>query len=129
MTDNAMTKKVLIVEDEEPIIELLGAIFDGLADYQTTYARDGQEALRTARADDPDIVLLDVHLPKMDGYEVCKFIKSDPNTSHTKVLMISGMVQNSDLLKAREAGADDYITKPFVPTELIEKVATLIGSK
>jgi DNA-binding response OmpR family regulator len=129
MMDKAMLKKVLIVEDEEPIIELLGAVFDGLANYRTIYARDGQEALRIARADYPDIVLLDVHLPELDGYEVCRLIKSYPNTSHTKVMMISGMAQNADLIKARKAGADDYITKPFIPTELIEKVKTLIGRK
>jgi len=121
-------KKILIVEDEKHIIELLCTIFDGLANYRTIYARDGQEALKLARINAPDIILLDIYLPELDGYEVCRFVKSDPTMSHTKVLMISGMAQNSDLLKAQEAGADDYITKPFISTALIEKVEALLGS-
>ena len=70
----------------------------------------------------PDIVLLDAKLPKLDGYEVCKYIKTDPEMSHTRVLMISGMTQNSDLTKAREAGVDDYISKPFTSTVILERV-------
>jgi CheY-like chemotaxis protein len=87
--DRTVPKKILIVEDEKHIIELLCAIFDGLANYRTIYARDGQEALKLARINAPDIILLDIYLPELDGYEVCRFVKSDPTMSHTKVLMIS----------------------------------------
>ena len=121
-------KKILIVEDEEDILELLFDVFDALEDYRILCARDGEEALRIARVDNPDIILLDVQLPRLNGYEVCKFIKSDPAMSHAKVLMLSGMAQNSDWLKAQEAGADDYITKPFISTALVEKVEELLGS-
>jgi DNA-binding response OmpR family regulator len=121
-----MTKKMLIVEDEEDILELLFAIFDDVGDYRILCARDGEEAVKIARVDNPDIILLDIQLPKLNGYKVCKLIKSDPAMSRTKVLMLSGMAQNSDWLRAKEAGADDYITKPFESTALIEKVEALL---
>ena len=123
-----MTKKILIAEDEEDILELLSAIFGDLGDYEILCARDGEEALRITRVDNPDIILLDIQLPKLNGYEVCKLVKSDPTMSQTKVLMISGMAQNSDWQKAREAGADGYIIKPFSSIELVEKVEELLRS-
>lgn len=121
-----MTKKILIVEDEEDIMILLSAIFGDLEDYEVLCARDGEEALRVARVDNPDIILLDILLPKLNGYKVCKLIKSDLAMSHTKVLMLSGMTQKSELLKAQEAGADGYIAKPFSSTALVEKVEELL---
>lgn len=123
-----MTKKILIAEDEEDIVELLCTIFDGLVDCEIFYAKDGEEALDIARVNNPDIILLDIQLPRLNGYEVCKLVKSDPAMTQTKVLMLSGMVQNSDRLKAHEAGADDYIKKPFSSTELVEKVEKLLRS-
>lgn len=123
-----MTKKILIAEDEEDILELLSAIFGDLGDYEILCARDGEETLRIARVDNPDIILLDIQLPKLNGYEVCKLVKSDPIMSQTKVLMISGMAQNSDWQKAQEAGVDGYIIKPFSSIELVEKVEELLMS-
>jgi len=123
-----VTKKILITEDEEDTLELLSEIFGDLGDYEILCARDGEEALRITRVDDPDIILLDIQLPKLNGYEVCKLMKSDPTMSQTKVLMISGMAQNSDWQKAQEAGADGYIIKPFSSIELVEKVEELLRS-
>ncbi len=123
-----MTKKILIVEDEETILELLSEIFGDLGDYRIFCTRDGEEALRIARENKPDIILLDVLLPKMDGHEVCKLVKSDPAISRIKVLILSGMAQNSDSQKAQEAGADAYMTKPFSLTALEEKVKELLRS-
>ncbi len=121
-----MTKKILIVEDEEDVLELLSEIFGDLREYRVLCARDGEEALRIARGDKPDIILLDIQLPKMNGYEVCRSVKSDPAMSHTKVLMLSGMTQNSNRQKAQEAGADAYIAKPFSSIVLVEKVEELL---
>lgn len=123
-----MTKKILIVEDEEDIIELLSAIFDDPGGYKVLCARDGEEALRMAQLNIPDVILLDILLPKSNGYQVCESIKSDPAMSHTKIIMLSGMVQNSDWRKARELGADGYITKPFSSITLVEKVEELLRS-
>ncbi len=124
-----MTKKILIVEDEEDILELLSEEFDAHGDYQILHARDGEEALRIASANNPDIIILDIHLPKLNGYEVCRSIKSNPAISDIKILMISGMAQNSDRQKALQMGADDYLTKPFDLTILVEKVETLLRSR
>jgi two-component system alkaline phosphatase synthesis response regulator PhoP len=121
-----MTKKILIVEDEEKIVKMLLIIFK-LEDYEVLCAGDGEEALRIARADNPDLILLDVRIPKIDGYEVCRSVKSEPTMSHMKVLMVSGMVQNYELQKAREVGADGYITKPFNTRVLLEKIEDLLG--
>ncbi len=123
-----MTKKILIAEDEEDILELLSVIFGDLGDYEILCARDGEEALRITRVDNPDIILLDIRLPKLNGYEVCKLMKSDPTMSQTRVIMISGMAQNSDRQKAREAGTDGYIIKPFSSIELVQKVEELLRS-
>ncbi len=123
-----MAKKILLVEDEETILELLSDIFGDLGDYRVLCARDGEEALRIARADNPDIILLDVQLPKINGYEVCKLMKSDPAMSHTKVLMLSGMAQTSDRQKAQKVGADAFIAKPFDLIALVEKVEELLKS-
>ena len=122
-------KKILVVEDEENILELLFTIFNDLGDYRILSAKDGEEALRIARVDNPDIILLDIQLPRLDGYEVCKAVKLDPTMSHIKVLMLSGMAQDSDWQKVQEAGADGYITKPFSSIELSEKVERLLRSR
>ncbi|MBI4286606.1 MAG: response regulator [Chloroflexi bacterium] len=124
-----MARRILIVEDEAPIRQLLSAIFADTTSYDVASAVDGEEALKMARRHKPDIVLLDVLLPKMNGYEVCKSLKSDPATAHIKVLMLTGMVQNADQHRAREMGADAYMAKPFHSTELIEKVTELLGNK
>lgn len=118
--------KILIVDDEEHILDLLVAVFDDIKDVEILCAKDGREALRIAEKNIPDIVLLDAKLPKLDGYEVCKCIKKNPAMSHTKVLMMSGMTQHSDVIKAREAGVDDYITKPFTSTVLIRRVEKVL---
>ena len=123
-----MNKKILIAEDEEDILELLFAIFGDLEGYETLCARGGEETIRLARVNNPDIILLDIQLPKLNGYEVCKLVKSDPTMSQTKVLMISGMAQNSDWRKAQEVGADGYIIKPFSSIELVEKIEELLRS-
>jgi len=118
---------MLIVEDEATILELYSTIF-GFKKFEVLCVRDGEEALRIAREDNPDIILLDIQIPKINGMEVCRLIKSDPAMSHTKVLMLSGMSQHFDLQKALEAGADAYITKPFSSTTIVGKAAELLGN-
>jgi DNA-binding response OmpR family regulator len=118
-------KKILIVEDEEDILEFLSMVFR-LDGYEVLRARDGEEALSIARANNNDIILLDIQLPKLNGYEVCQSVKSDPTISSTKVLMMSGITQNLDRTKAQKVGADDFIAKPFSTLALSEKVEALL---
>ncbi len=123
-----LTKRLLIVEDDEAILELMSAIFENLGDYSILLARDGEEALRIARVADPDVILLDIQLPRTDGYEVCRSVKSDPLMSHIKIIMLSGMEQNTGWQKAEEVGADGYIAKPFSSVALVEEVEELLRS-
>jgi CheY-like chemotaxis protein len=114
--------KILIVEDEETVLELVSEIFSRIGGYQVFCAKEGAEAITIARREKPDIILLDVQIPVVNGYEVCKTLKSDPDTAHIKIVMLTGMVQEANWEKARECGADDHIGKPFRPAALISKV-------
>jgi len=118
--------KILIVEDEVIIMELLQEVFITFGDYQIFSAMDGEEALHMARENDPDIILLDVQLPKVNGHDVCRLVKGDSSLSHAKVLMLSGRTQSIDRQKALDAGADDYVSKPFKPSFLVEKVEAML---
>jgi DNA-binding response OmpR family regulator len=118
--------KVLIVEDEVFILELLLEVFGNFGDYQVYGAKDGEEALDMARENDPDVIILDVQLPKVNGLEVCRLVKADTSLSHAKILMLSGMTQSADRQKALDAGADTYVTKPFKPSFLVEKVEEML---
>jgi twitching motility two-component system response regulator PilH len=122
-----MTKKILIVEDEADILELLAEEFKAIGDYVIYQAGDGEEAISMTRTFSPDAVVLDIQLPKLNGYEVCRRLKTDPLTSRVKLLMITGMAQNSDRQKALALGADAYFTKPFDLTELVNKVEELLN--
>jgi len=125
--ENAINK-IMIVEDDESVGELLHTIFAGvIGKYQVVYVKDGEEALKLARIVVPDIILLDINLPGLNGYDVCRQVKTDPNMSQTKIIMVTGMAQNSDWAKSKEAGADDYFTKPFRATALVERVETLLN--
>jgi CheY-like chemotaxis protein len=116
---------ILVVEDNDSIRELMIAIFSDTA-YEIFYARDGKEALKMVRKYNPDVVLLDIQLPEVNGFDVCESIKCNPVSLHTKILMISSQSQKFDLQKAKEVGADGYIIKPFRPNALTEKVEELI---
>lgn len=122
-----LKKKLLIVEDEEDILELLVQIFISEDNFVIFRAKDGDEALKCVLTENPDIILLDIQLPKLNGYDLCKAVKSNSVTSGIKVLMLSGMTQKSDWQKAWEVGADGYITKPFDPIKLLEKIEELLS--
>lgn len=122
-----MPKRVLLADDEERVLELVAATLGGEAQYEVLVARNGREALETARRERPDLVFLDVWMPELDGYAVCRALKSDPATAHTKVVMLTGLADESERRKALEAGADDYFTKPFSPMALLDKVEELLG--
>ena len=121
-----MTRKILIVEDEQNILELLAEILEGTQNYDVFLARDGLEGLELAQKQRPDLVLLDVQLPKMDGHQVCKLLKSNPETAKAKVLMITGFAQNSDRRQSMAAGADTYLSKPFTTAAILSAVDELL---
>ncbi len=123
-----MTKKVLLADDEEDILMLVSATLGGDDRYSLILARDGEQALQKAREELPDLIFLDVMMPKMDGFEVCRQIKSNSETSGVKVVMLTAMAQELDRQKAEDAGADFYFSKPFSPTALLAKVDELLAS-
>ncbi len=119
-------KKILVVEDEA---ELTGAIRIRLeqAGYEVLTADDGQEALEKARGENPDLIVLDLMLPKIDGYKVCRMLKFDEKYKKIPVVMLTARAQEKDEDLGYEVGADVFITKPFKYQVLLAKIAELLG--
>ncbi|GAA0077981.1 response regulator transcription factor [Clostridium sp. CTA-5] len=118
-------EKVLIVDDEEHIIELLK--FNLLnAGYKVFEASNGIDALKIAKEENPDLVLLDLMLPGIDGFDVCKEIKRHKNTQNTSIIMLTAKGEEIDKILGLELGADDYITKPFSVRELLARVKAVL---
>ena len=122
-----VTKKVLLVDDEEGILSLVSATLGDDDRYGILLAGDGEEALAIARTEKPDVVFLDIMMPKMNGFEVCRQLKSDPATSSIVVVMLTAVAQDADRCRDQQVGADDYFTKPFSPTALLDKVEEVLG--
>jgi putative two-component system response regulator len=116
----------MIVDDEESIRRLVSATLGGDDRYRVVIAKGGEEALELARQEKPDLAFLDIRMPQMDGYSVCRALKADPATAHINVVMLPALVEDYDREKAMEAGASDYITKPFSPTALLQKVEDVL---
>jgi DNA-binding response OmpR family regulator len=117
--------KVLIVDDEEYIQHILNFSF-GAEGYDVVTASDGEEGLSKAKDEKPDVIVMDIMMPRMDGYEACKKIKSDPATRNIPVILLTAKGRDADRKLGSDAGADDYIVKPFSPGRLIERVEGII---
>ncbi len=120
----ATPKKVLIVEDEPDILQLVKLYLEKEG-YRTVSATTGTAALKLIKGERPDLVILDLMLPELDGLEVCKRIRATPETSLLPVLMLTAKAEESDTVIGLELGADDYVTKPFSPKALIARVKAL----
>ena len=112
-----MSYKVLVVEDEKNIILGVKTCLE-VADYRVTVAETGEKALEEVSKDYPDIILLDLLLPGMNGYQVCSQLKGDPKTKDIPIVVLSAKAGEEDRRRAEEAGADAYLTKPFRPKDL-----------
>ncbi len=121
-------RKLLIADDEEGVRRLVRVTLeeDGL---EILEAGDGEEALSLVREHQPQVLLLDVMMPKMTGFEVCRAIKTDARMSDTVVVMLSAKTQQADLEEAAEAGADHYFTKPFSPVALLNKIDEIFDDR
>jgi two-component system alkaline phosphatase synthesis response regulator PhoP len=117
--------KVLVVDDEEYIQHILNFSF-GAEGYEVITAANGAEAVEKAVNEKPDVIVLDIMMPKMDGYEACKKLKSDPQTKAIPVILLTAKGRDVDRRLGSEAGADDYVVKPFSPGRLIERVEGMI---
>lgn len=122
------TPLVLVADDDPDILTLVGFRLER-AGYEVLPARDGEEALALALERQPDLAILDVMMPKLDGYEVTQRLRDDPATSGMPVILLTARVQEEDITRGFEAGADDYIKKPFSPQELRARVQAILGRR
>ena len=120
-----MKSKVLVVDDEPEAVELVAFNLKG-AGYEVATASDGAEALNKARRIQPNLVILDVMMPEIDGMEVCKLLRRDPATSGIPIIMLTAKASEVDRVLGLELGADDYVVKPFSPRELVLRVKKLL---
>jgi putative two-component system response regulator len=123
-----MSDKVLIVDDEELNLRLLSSMLGALG-YETETALNGVEAIRKTKSFMPDLVLLDIMMPEMDGYEVCDHLKSDPETTNIPVVIVTGLSDRNSKLKGLTVGASDFITKPIDRSELTIRIRNLLKIK
>ncbi|MCS7251085.1 MAG: response regulator [Anaerolineae bacterium] len=118
--------KILIAEDEKDIRELIAFTLE-FGGFDVITAINGQEAVELARQHRPDLIILDVRMPKMTGYEACRVLKSQEETRAIPVVFLSAKGQESEIRQGMEAGADAYILKPFAPDELIQQVHMILS--
>jgi DNA-binding response OmpR family regulator len=118
-------KKILAVDDEPNILMSIEFILE-MEGYEVHIARDGEEALEVAERVAPDLILLDVNMPRKDGYEVCRILREREDMAGTKVIMLTAKGQTLEKKKGLEVGADEYVTKPFSAEDLLEKIRTMI---
>lgn len=114
-------KRILVVDDEVDLVETVRFSLE-LEGLDVLVAYNGEEGLNQARKENPDLILLDLMLPKLDGYKVCRLLKFDERYKHIPVLMLTAKTQEKDKILGKETGADEYITKPFEMDELMNKV-------
>lgn len=117
--------KILIIEDDDDMIHILKSILE-LEGYEIAYSRDGEDGMKKIKEYNPNLLILDLILPKIDGNEVCRRIKKDPELSKIPVIMLTAKGATRDELEGIMDGADDYITKPFNPLDLIETIKYLL---
>ncbi len=119
-------KKILIAEDERDIRDLI-AFTLRFAGYEVLTANNGDEAVQMTKKELPDLVLTDVRMPKMTGYEACRLIKADPVTQHIPVVFLSAKGQDAEVQTGLDSGGDEYLLKPFAPDQLTRKVAEILS--
>jgi twitching motility two-component system response regulator PilG len=117
--------RILVVEDEESLLKLESILLSSKG-YNVTGVMDGNAAVKEVFANKPDLVILDIMLPELDGFEVCKCIKENPETKHIPVVMLTAKKNSQDFARGMQVGADAYITKPFKSAKVIETIQGLL---
>ncbi len=119
-------KRILVADDDRNVLYLISEVLSR-SEYEVSQAVNGDQALKMTRETMPDLVLLDIMMPGLDGIEVCRALKSDPATTGIKVIMVTAKTGKKDIEAGRDAGADHYITKPFRLADLIDRIKVLTG--
>jgi len=120
-------KKILLADDDRHLRKLVSATLEGDPEYIILQAADGAETLELARREHPDLILLDVSMPQMNGFEVCRELRADPATADIPIVMLTAAANAADREAGRAAGATDYFVKPFSPLSLLRRVSELLG--
>jgi len=123
-----MKKRILLVEDDPSAARLVSYTLEQEG-YEVLTAPNGVEGLRKAREEEPDLLVLDVMLPGLDGFEVCHRLRSEPQTAKLPILMLSAKAREADKATGINVGADDYLSKPAAPDEIVARVANLLAEK
>ena len=126
---DARQQTVLLVDDNAQNLELLEVYMEDLPEARVVTATNGLEAMTKVAEESPDLILLDIMMPKMSGFEVCKRVKSDPRTRDIIVVMVTALNETSDIERAAECGTDDYISKPIERKALVDLVRNLLSAK
>jgi two-component system cell cycle response regulator DivK len=121
-----MSKRILVVEDQEDNRQILRDLL-GSAGYEMAEAENGAQALTAVKAQRPDLIVMDIQLPVLDGYEATRRIKSDPEVSGIPLILVTSYALSGDEAKARAAGCDAYVTKPYSPRQLLAKIKEYLG--
>ena len=121
-------RRILVVDDKVDLVESLRFLLE-TEGYSVLVSYNGEDALNQARKENPDLILLDLMLPKLDGYKVCRLLKFDTRYKHIPILMLTAKTQEKDKILGMGTGADEYITKPFDIDELLEKVRSYLTEK
>ena len=119
-------KKILVVDDEVDLVETVRFPLE-MEGFDVLVSYNGEDALNQARKENPDLIILDLMLPKLDGYKVCRLLKFDERYKHIPILMLTAKIQEKDKTLGMETGADEYITKPFEMDYLMEKVKAYLN--
>ncbi len=120
-----MSQRILVVDDDRQIVRLIRTYLEQNG-FQTLVAYEGAEALHLIRAEKPDLIVLDLMLPGVDGWEITRIVRSDPSISATPIIMLTARVEDTDRIVGLEMGADDYIPKPFNPREVVARVRAVL---
>jgi two-component system cell cycle response regulator DivK len=123
-----MTKRILVVEDQEDLRGVLRTLLTG-SGYSVIEATDGQAGVATALFERPDLILMDIQMPVMDGYEATRQIKADASLKETPIIAVSSFAMKGDEEKARASGCDSYVTKPYSPMQLLRLIRGFLGDR
>jgi len=121
--------KLLLVDDSKVVLMAERVLLRSLGEFELAYASNGREAIEAARAEQPDLILMDVVMPEMNGFEACRALRSEAATRHIPIILVTTRSEGDNVAQGYESGCNDYITKPIDKAELAQKLTDLLGDE